>query len=122
MNEKDYDMILREMTKPGSTYKMGSDMVTPRSIKATCLSPYGRLWNRFVISTLMPSTQQMEVTTERLYLLYCICSGKSINVGRLIAESINYIARGATSGGHGHASLITSLCKDQGVPMNVNEV
>ena len=53
-----------------------------------------------------------------MVLLYCICSGKSIAVGILIRDSILKIMRAATTGGHGHASLITRLCRAAGELMN----
>ncbi|GMN68009.1 hypothetical protein TIFTF001_037068 [Ficus carica] len=85
----------------------------------SALDKHTKAWLYFIGAKLMPITHFSDVTKDRAILLYDILSGKSIDVGRLIQQSIKQALRGSTSGGLPHPSLITALCKQVGIPLPI---
>ncbi|KOM37720.1 hypothetical protein LR48_Vigan03g110200 [Vigna angularis] len=67
-----------------------------------------------------PLTHMSDITTQRAILLYCILSGREVNLGAIIAEKIKSCARVVSSRTPlGHPSLITHLCEIMGVDVSV---
>ncbi|KOM47366.1 hypothetical protein LR48_Vigan07g107000 [Vigna angularis] len=61
-----------------------------------------------------------DITTQRAILLYCILSGREVNLGAVIAEEIKICARAMSSRTPlGHPSLITHLCEIMGVDVSM---
>ncbi|GMN53950.1 hypothetical protein TIFTF001_023091 [Ficus carica] len=67
----------------------------------------------------MPVTHFSDVTKDQAVILYAILSQKSIDVGKLIQQTIKQALRGSTSGGLPHPSLITALCKQASIPLPI---
>ncbi|XP_073128035.1 uncharacterized protein [Henckelia pumila] len=74
-----------------------------------------REWCNFVTAALMPSSHVSVLTKERAALVFALITGKSINVGRVIQDSILNSVQSATVRELPHPSLITSLCERAGV-------
>jgi len=84
------------------------------------LKPEAKVWYYFLLSRLLPSTHDSLIQKKRAILLYCILEGKSINVGELIHSQLQLCAK-RNCGKLWFPSLITRVCKIQGVPVDSNE-
>ncbi|KOM27049.1 hypothetical protein LR48_Vigan377s000900 [Vigna angularis] len=61
-----------------------------------------------------------DITTHSAILLYCILSGREVNLRAVIAEEMKSCARAVSSRTPlGHPSLITHLCEIMGVDVSV---
>lgn len=70
----------------------------------------------------MPCTHIIDVTKERVVLLYCLVQGKQMDVGYIIERSILRALEGGTTGGLPHPSLICALCDKVGVKWKSEEM
>ncbi|GMN60107.1 hypothetical protein TIFTF001_029192 [Ficus carica] len=86
-----------------------------RSFQENGLSRYAKAWHKLICASLMPTSHQQEVSTERAALLYCICKEMSIDVGRVIRNSLLHSIQAKTTGAHTHPSFIIGLCRSAGV-------
>ncbi|KOM30208.1 hypothetical protein LR48_Vigan1035s000100 [Vigna angularis] len=90
----------------------------PLHIKRVHLHSLSRLWMPLVHSNISPCTHVSDVTVNRAVLLYAILTGRSVNLGKLIANEIRNCAN-STKAPLGHPSLITHLCKQEGVDITI---
>ncbi|KAL3833831.1 hypothetical protein ACJIZ3_008567 [Penstemon smallii] len=77
-------------------------------------------WFKFVISRFLPKIQISTVTMDRALLVYCIVTGKKINVGKVIYGSMEKASKSNAVSLY-FPSLITYFCKRAGVPREENE-
>lgn len=82
-NDPDFEAILKEMTKPGTTWIKGRKGGTIFHSKD--LSRYGKIWYAFLYAKLFPSTHTYDVTKEKALLLYAIVQDFIIDVGAIIS-------------------------------------
>jgi hypothetical protein len=115
----DADELLQVLCSPGAQFKWHNG--APLSFPKSKLNPLGRLWLHFVCGKLLPGDFKTDVSADRGLLLYCIITGKSIDVGKVIQHSISYSINPNTTGGLTHPSLITELCRKAGVPIAKTE-
>ena len=54
------------------------------SVKASTLTKDAKIWYYFVGARFMPSLHLNDVTKDQAILIYCILSGKTINVGSIL--------------------------------------
>ncbi|KOM42759.1 hypothetical protein LR48_Vigan05g036300 [Vigna angularis] len=71
-----------------------------------------------VHSNISPCTHVSDVTVNRAVILYAILTRRSVNLGKLIANEIRNCAN-STKAPLGHPSLITHLCKQEGVDTTI---
>lgn len=116
----DYELIIRELCQPGTTWTLheSGSMTFPHSR----LSLYGKAWYAYICAKLMPCTHVSDVTKERAVLLYSIVKGMKMDVGLIIQQSILRAARGGTTRGLPHPSLICALCTKFGVRWKSDEM
>ncbi|KAL3839043.1 hypothetical protein ACJIZ3_023634 [Penstemon smallii] len=77
-------------------------------------------WFKFMISRFLPKIQTSTVTMDRGLLVYCIVTGKKINVGKVIYGSMEKASKSNAVSLY-FPSLITYFCKRAGVPREENE-
>ncbi|KAL3825558.1 hypothetical protein ACJIZ3_021587 [Penstemon smallii] len=77
-------------------------------------------WFKFVISRFLPKIQISTVTMDRALLVYCIVTGKKINVGKVIYGSMEKVSKSNAVSLY-FPSLITDFCIRAGVPREENE-
>lgn len=118
-NDPDFEAILKDMTKPGTTWIKGRKGGTVFHSKD--LSRYGKIWYAFLCAKLFPSTHTSDVTKEKALLLYTIVQDFIIDVGAIINFSIHRCLIGNFSGGLPHPSLIYGLCRQVGLRWSDDE-
>nr|GMC82143.1 uncharacterized protein LOC109169324 [Ipomoea batatas] len=77
----------------------------------------------FIRAKLIPNSHRGNVKRDLVFLTYCIKEQRTIDIGRLISQSICEIAQTETKSRCflGHPSLITELCRLAGVPIMENQ-
>ncbi|PIN02048.1 hypothetical protein CDL12_25440 [Handroanthus impetiginosus] len=90
------------------------------SFKSNCLDKVAKIWLWFIFARMLPTSHSGEVTADRTLLLYCIMTGKVIDIGKIISDSIIQSAN-STRDGLWFLSLITKLCTRAGVKWDKNE-
>lgn len=113
--ETDLEMVLTELCVPGTKWTYKADTNQPRIFPASALNRYAKAWNLFICAKLVPSSHQHEITAERAIILWGIITGKYIDVAHLIHQNMLRYMRGSTTGSIPHASVVASLCAQQGV-------
>ncbi|MED6199959.1 hypothetical protein PIB30_080712 [Stylosanthes scabra] len=113
------DEVLRNLCIPGATWKLSSSQpAVPIQLKRTELHPLAKGWQEFIIHSLVPMGNKLEVTTTRAILIHSIMQGEDVRAEEIIADNIATIAQGLTNKGNlAHPSTIYKLCKDVGVPL-----
>ncbi|WP_353055295.1 hypothetical protein, partial [Escherichia coli] len=105
--------------KDGSRWKKNRDKVVnfPRNV----LLERSWAWHYFISAKLLPSTHVSDVSKERAILNYAIQKQLSLNVGKIIEQTIIGFAIGRLASALGHPSLICQLCERVGVVYTENE-
>lgn len=118
-DELNLEQVLETIGRPGAQWTMRGD--DPLSFQTSELNNLNKAWLSFIGAKLKPVTHYSDVNKDRAILLYAIVTGKSIDVGRIIQQSIRHSRRASTTGGLGHPSLITALCREAGVTWQQDE-
>lgn len=87
---------------------------------ANALDVVEKAWHMFIGAKLMPTTHLSDVHKDRAVLLYAIVKGYSIDVGKVIHQSITKSLKN-TSKGLACPMLIASLCEKAGIFWNSTE-
>ncbi|KOM57254.1 hypothetical protein LR48_Vigan11g028600 [Vigna angularis] len=115
--EIDYEEIEQALCITGGSFQRNRQQ-QPLHIKRVHLHSLSRLWMPLVHSNISPCTHVSDVTVNRAVLLYAILTGRSVNLGKLIANEIRNCAT-STKAPLGYPSLITHLCKQEGVDITI---
>ncbi|PON71780.1 hypothetical protein TorRG33x02_253720, partial [Trema orientale] len=67
---------------------MLQDGVTLNDMPARYLTRDAKIWNHFFHNDLMPGKHYSNVTKTHMILLFCIITGRSIDIGKIIHSSI----------------------------------
>ena len=78
------DEVLRVICIEGRQGQISS--TRSRTCRMIALTQRAKVWYHFLRSRLMPTMHDQTVSQDRCVLLYCILTGKSINVGKCIKE------------------------------------
>ncbi|KAK8930850.1 hypothetical protein KSP39_PZI016805 [Platanthera zijinensis] len=84
-------------------------------LKTNCLSRIAKVWLLFVNASIMPTKHANHISLDKLALLYCIVSGRKIDVGKVIFQMIQSKAREEKVRQLWFPVLITELCRCAGV-------
>ena len=87
--------------------------------KAKHLAYIPKVWNHFIISRLISTTNVCEVTTKRALLNYAIIQDIPFDVDQVIEDAVLYNKDAKIN--LGHPFLIYGLCKQAEVPLEDNE-
>ena len=109
-----FDDILATLCGPGALWKR-NQAGEPLELKTTHMSKYAKTWAHFVSSNIMPSTHTHGLPISKAVLLYCIVTGRSVNVGKIIRAKMFDAAKCSTTGGLGFGGLITEMCETANV-------
>ncbi|KOM38914.1 hypothetical protein LR48_Vigan03g229600 [Vigna angularis] len=115
--ELDHEEIEQTLCIAGGSFQRNRQQ-QPLHIKRVHLHSLSRLWMPLVHSNISPCTHVSDVTVNRAVILYAILTGRSVNLGKLIANEIRNCAN-STKAPLGHPSLITHLCKQEGVDITI---
>ncbi|MED6189116.1 hypothetical protein PIB30_092621 [Stylosanthes scabra] len=118
MNQR-LDEVLANLCIPGASWKLSSSPPpVPIQLRRTELQPLARGWQEFMIHSLVPMGNKLELTTSRAILIHTIMQGEDVSAEEIIADNMVTIAKGlAGKGNLAHPSTIYKLCKDAGVPL-----
>ncbi|MED6201320.1 hypothetical protein PIB30_093757 [Stylosanthes scabra] len=112
------DEVLAELCIPGATWKLSSSQpAAPIQLRRTELLPLARGWQEFIIHSLVPTGNKLEITVARAILIHAIMRGEDVRAEDIIADNMAVIAQGLHGKGNlGFPSTIYKLCKGAGVP------
>ena len=111
LSNVNYEDVCNTLCVPGSSWKMSGGM--PKTLAGTSLTVEARAWQYFMCQKMMPANHYTNVTVERAVLVYAILKGMSIDVGRVLFDSIIHTIKNRL--GLYFPSLITQLCVEAGV-------
>ncbi|XP_073023626.1 uncharacterized protein [Primulina eburnea] len=115
----DYDNILHTICTQGAEWRMRDNVHL--SLAKSDLREMAKYWYSFITARIKPTEHTTTVIKERAILIFCIMTGKTIDLGRLLQNSIYDYACGNSPSGLLHPSLITVLCQHVGVTWAPNE-
>ena len=87
--------------------------------KAKHLAYIPKVWNHFIISCLISTTNVCEVTTKKALLNYAVIQDIPFDVDQVIEDAVLYNKDAKIN--LGHPFLIYGLCKQAEVPLEDNE-
>ena len=117
LSNVNYEDVCNTLCVPGSSWKRSGGM--PKTLAGTSLTVEARAWQYFVCHKMMPANHYSNVTIERAVLVYAILKGMSIDVGRVLFDSIIYTVKNRLV--LYFPSLITQLCVEAGVRVGSDE-
>lgn len=117
--------MLTTLCKPGEVYDSKPSRYThresPKHLSIKKVNRFAKAWIYWINASILPSTHEHHITFERLALLYCIATGRGINLGRILHDHIIRTANRGKTGSLGHGSLITAMCESAGAKFFANE-
>ena len=114
----DFEEIIHEIAVPGTTWKLTDDR--PITFKSIGLTKNCKALHYFLGARLMPVRHFSDINKDRAILLYCLMTGKSLDVGRFISSHIVQCYKHQSMSLF-FPSLITALCVAAGVQYGPNE-
>ncbi len=114
----DYQEIIQEIAVPGTQWKFTDDR--PVTFKSLGLTRECKAWYYFLGARLMPVRHFSDITKEKAVLLYCLVTGKSLDVGKFMSSHIVQCYKHQTMSLF-YPSLITALCVAAGVQFGAED-
>ena len=113
-----YPEVLRMLTNGQSEWKLNNEGHVVH-FKAKNLAYIPKVWNHFITSRLIPTTNVCEVTAKRVVLTYAIIQDIPFDVGWVLKDAILYNKEAKMN--LKHPFHIYGLSKQVGVPLEDNE-
>ncbi|MED6163951.1 hypothetical protein PIB30_084993 [Stylosanthes scabra] len=113
------DEVLADLCIPGATWKLSSGQpAIPIQLRRTELHPLAKGWQEFIIYSLVPTGNKLEITIARAILIHCMMRGQEVRAEDIFSDNMAVIAQGLPNKGNlAFPSTIYKLCKDAGVPL-----
>ncbi|RYR61926.1 hypothetical protein Ahy_A04g019186 [Arachis hypogaea] len=109
--------VLSDLCKVGMDWVLDSQG-QPLKLRRGDLVPQAKGWHDIVRRSLIPTSNNSEVTINKAIMIHCIMKGGEINVGEIIAKNIIDTAENVKQDSWlGYPSIILLLCGDAGVPL-----
>ncbi|MED6129079.1 hypothetical protein PIB30_104277 [Stylosanthes scabra] len=110
---QDLDAVTRDICVEGAVWSLGARN-NPLYLKRSDLNPVARGWHEFIIHSIMPTTNQSEVTLNRAVLIHCIMSSQEVRVEKIIVDAMmNIINKLYTSNPPlAFSNIIARLCEE----------
>ena len=112
--EKNFDDILAVIARPGIRWSHSSTGL--RRLKRADLHRQAKAWLYFISARFYPTSSFRHIELDRLYILYAILSGLTLDVGRFIAKRMVRVPGDGDTDGIPFPSLVTALCIHAQVP------
>ncbi|KAI3772810.1 hypothetical protein L6452_04004 [Arctium lappa] len=114
--------VVAVLGKPKTNWESHTNMML-RTFRASNLTADSNVWINFVRHTISPTSHDTFITVERMLLLYCLVTGKTINFGRIIMRSIRECSTRSKSRGKFYfPGMLTKLLTDMGVPRYIDDL
>ena len=110
--------VANTICKSGTQWKMSNGEAF--LVKSSTLTKAAKIWYYFVGARFSLSSHLSNVTKDRAILIYCILSGKTIDIGSILHASMLLSPRGVSIGLY-FPFFITALCGRAGVTWGPNE-
>ncbi|MED6223656.1 hypothetical protein PIB30_076191 [Stylosanthes scabra] len=113
---QDIENVIQDLCVRGSTWELGARN-NSLYLKRRDLRPLARGWHEFIIHSILPTSNQSEITVKRAVLIHCIIHGQDVRVEKLIAEAMTEIVKILNTTRHPLAfpNVIACLCEAVGV-------
>ncbi|RYR29821.1 hypothetical protein Ahy_B01g054354 [Arachis hypogaea] len=109
--------VLSDLCKVGTDWVLDSQG-QPLKLRRGDLIPRAKGWHDIVRRSLIPTSNNSEVTINRAIMIHCIMKEGEINVGEIIAKNIVDTAENVKQDSWlGYPSTILCFCEDAGVPL-----
>ncbi|MED6207657.1 hypothetical protein PIB30_037708 [Stylosanthes scabra] len=86
-----YDEIINDICVLGAEWTRDASGM-PNQLKRGDLIPAARGWYEFVRRSILPTSNNSEVTKKRAILVHCIMTGEEINIENIIASNTQRMA------------------------------
>ncbi|MED6163545.1 hypothetical protein PIB30_081017, partial [Stylosanthes scabra] len=87
------DEVLADLCLPGATWKLSSGQpAVPNQLRRTELHPLAKGWQEFIIHSLVPTENKLEITIARAILIHCIMRGQEVRAEDIIVDNMVVIA------------------------------
>ena len=106
-------LVLAAIAVPGSQWTVLKEGTC--KCKHGDLVPAALIWFYFLRHSIMPTTHTTHLSFARALLIYCLLTGKSINLGRILEEQIKERSQ-KRAGDVFFPCLVSQLCMAAGVP------
>lgn len=116
----DWDQVLTNLCRPGVEWTLKGTEAIHFSQKE--LSRYSKAWYYSICAKFLPTTHVSDVIKDRAMLLYAIVTGKTVDMGQVIQDSIIYAIKESSTIKLPHPSLICSLCNKVKVKWSTYEI
>ncbi|MED6196343.1 hypothetical protein PIB30_046578, partial [Stylosanthes scabra] len=120
---KDYrlDHVQEDLCIEGGEWVRHKDG-RPHYLRRADLEPMTKGWYDFVCRSIMPTTNRLELTVERVVLIHSIIIGENINVEEIIAKQFyKFIYKTDLASSLLFPSIIVALCADAKVTAIKND-
>ncbi|KAK2356529.1 hypothetical protein QL285_093858 [Trifolium repens] len=114
ITDAEYDQMREALAMPGKDWRYSTQGARQR-LQATEMMPLAKLWSRWWIHNFEECSNQSEIIMARYLAVYSIMMGESIQVGRMIAQSIKPMITSSDTY-IGHPFVISHLYSLDGVP------
>ena len=104
-----FEEIVRELTD-GQGQWQRTKTISNTYLSRGDLTEVNKVWFYFINSVFKTSKHVSTMRQDRALLLYAMVKGFTINVGKIIQESILDYAKSRFSGNIPHLALVTLLC------------
>ena len=119
-NHVDWEEVINDVCKSETNWKFCATSNEVSIFPTKQLAAFPRAWFYFISAKLMPASHLSSVHRNRAALIHAIINGYPIDVGKVINEAISYCIKDESLA-FVCPSLITSLCKEAGVPWSIDE-
>ncbi|MED6116757.1 hypothetical protein PIB30_103195 [Stylosanthes scabra] len=118
---QDLDAVTRDICVEGAVWSLGARN-NPLYLKRSDLNPVARGWHEFIIHNIMPTTNQSEVTLNRVVLIHCIMSSQEVRAEKIIVDAImNIINKLHTSKPPlAFPNIIARLCEEMEISFSAS--
>ncbi|MED6151204.1 hypothetical protein PIB30_080205 [Stylosanthes scabra] len=113
MGNQELDAVIRDLCVEGFVWSLGARN-NLLYLKRSDLNPIARGWHEFIIHSIMPTTNQSEVTLNRAVLIHCIMSSQEVRVEKVIVDAMMNIINKlhATKPLLAFPNIIARLCEE----------
>ncbi|MED6161979.1 hypothetical protein PIB30_066039 [Stylosanthes scabra] len=88
-HDQQLDRVLADLCMPGATWKLSTGQLrVPIQLRRQELNPIARGWHEFLIHSLIPSSNQSEISVIRAILIHCIMRGEDVRAEDIIADKM----------------------------------
>ena len=112
-----YKCLTLELTQGQGVWKRQPSIGDFTNFQMHSLTPVAKVWYNFLCVKIKPTLHLSIVTKDKTILLYAMTQGFKIDIGSIIERGLIELTQGRCIGALIHPSLITQLCRLDGVPM-----